>query len=375
MNFEDYFDAFESSENHGGKVEGVLDPTTSELSENEKKETNFIATAIIPQDMSTPVENVQNDSMKIDEEPIVVEKNSDLVSKKAKKFTCELSIDFTHKKNVEDESGISVLENRPEEERSQTTHELLPLPIGSDTKGEKSLLLFKKANSTFEIKITQVDQKDKPSTNRLQQKMIVKFGKDSEQAEKNTKPPKFEFNLAVTGLGESAKVEEQSDAKVERTETEIEYPESERMEREIEYAESEISKIEATPRTVWNDANDMLEEEMRESIEGQFEEENEEVEIAELSPLPGASDAIDDAVDDIVDYAIDKDNCEFDVSKEETPDNNSNINMKSYEDSLRYEKNLEFLQQKVRDEETVARDKPSAILIQDGQTKLALIRY
>lgn len=349
-NYEDYYDAYEDNEISTGKTEEAKEAATAsaedQAGESKPEKKNFLVTAIIPQDMNVQRAKVEDeDWMKVDQE-VVADKRVDCPTKRGKKFTCELSIDFSAKRNQQilEENQSEIQGGEVEEAKNQTSESFDVIPFNGETKGEKPLVTFKKANKSLEIKITQMEQKEGTNQNYVHQKMIVKFAKEPNSAVGPKKPSKFEFNLALSGLGEGGKKTVKSD--------------SENQAFELNISDDGNSETETSPRTVWNDATD---------------------DLVDAEPFPPEESTQEEITSSETESEADeKQSVVSEDSKGEPPESIGSA--KSYEDSLRYEKNLEFLQQKssdrVKDEdEEVSKEKPSAILIQNGQTKLALIRY
>ncbi|KAK6629169.1 hypothetical protein RUM43_002986 [Polyplax serrata] len=362
-NYEDYYDAYEDNENISNTPrEKTKEPTVSSEQNEDAGKTerdNFLVTAIIPKDMDlNSMATSEDEAMKVEQEEEMSEKKVESPAKKGKKFSCELSIDFSARKSrsssYERQQPMVTPVGQTELVQNGTTSEVMPFT--GEIKQEKSLVMYKKNNQSLEIKITQLDQKDNQNKNYVHQKMVVKFGKDSQEPTScgPVKPSKFEFNLALTGR--------------EGSKPQIEGDPSNFQDNEIQHVE-EMNKVEeASPRTVWNDAAEEEEGERDLQPQEQEQQERQSQDIPEGDVCLSRTDS----------EAEDTKSVSSEDAKEDTSDK-LGTNSKLYEDSLRYEKNLEFLQQKSNDRpsdaDEVTSGKPSAILIQNGQTKLALIRY
>ena len=394
-NNEDYYDAYEDNgENPETKPEKSQEVAIFKNSyqEDKREKNNFLVTAIIPQDMKIKPFKNGDDWMTMNQDQVVAEKKPETVGK-GKKFTCQLSIDFTPKTSQEKSSMMMAtnetlaIENKKGEHVGDSANRFDV--IASDSKqGDNSVVTYKKNNKSLEIKITQTDSKDNSNNNKnfLQQKMILEFGKNEKSTGSNSagKSPKFEFNLALTNLGVGKKTNVDSN--------------SEKENLELNLPEERNNEALASSRTEWNDATDELPEE-----EKSYTDENPRYKV-DIPPSEPGND-------------LDEKRSIFgsggsDDYKDENDSNEPATELKTYEDSLRYEKNLEFLQGKTTkkikgedgdengenenenvndgdggdgddnnnnddgyDDDDVTKDKPSAILIQNGQTKLALIRY
>ncbi|KAL0280208.1 UNVERIFIED_CONTAM: hypothetical protein PYX00_001575 [Menopon gallinae] len=350
--------------------------------------------------VTTIVEKEKNENS---QETIVCEGNFEKgpPQEKFNKFTCELSIDFVQRRrpNQISDRAICFNEQGKSEQNLVAVRETETQEYSLER--ENSMVTFKKSNKCLEIKITKVDQTERSQNRSFCQKMVVEIvgGKmnEEETSETSISPPE-PIEERKTELEESPeRSDEESGIALDRNESLDSKSESCMIKQSVEEGEQyqvNEERIENrnfeldmfSPRTVWDDANDGLEnsadcaktcEPPAETTDDQ--EESKETGEEESQTMSEATQKkmiiqVEDEKSETNEQFL-KGTCNIQMFSDD-----SIKNLKSYQDSLRYEKNLQFLNHKTdekvkeSDEETL-RAKPSAILIQTGQAKVAVIRY
>lgn len=319
---------------------------------------------------------------------------------KFNKFTCELSIDFVQKRrhpNQVSDRAICLHEQN-KSEQNLTVVDDTESPAYS-LEGEKSLVMFKKLNKCLEIKITKVDQRESPGRN-FHQKMVVEFVGSKMNPEETS-------DTSVNLSAEVEEPEKESEESPERSDEEsgialdrnesldskseicmIKSSADQEEQHQVNEEQTDDHRVEVdvfTPRTVWDDATDGLEG-SRDPVEicesPPVDEDDDENKEPLKEEFPSAPEAVgknmiiqlEDKKSETTEQFM-KNKCNIEMLTED-----SIKNLKIYQDSLRYEKNLQFLNSKIdekcpeSDDETL-KEKPSAILIQTDQAKVAVIRY